>query len=129
MDKEKFFKKDSRKILLILLIINFIFALIGTHMHSTDNATPNAWDLISTIIMSACIYAWYVYDSYENGFKRPKWLNIAIIAMAIFSVPYYLYVSRQPEMRLNALFRLLKFFALMIATVFLGQAIYIALFT
>ena len=78
--------------------------------------------------MSAFTYVWYVYDSYENKFKRPTWLNITVVAMAIIGVPYYLYASRPPEARTQALSGLLKFFVLMLITALTGQVIYSILF-
>lgn len=40
------------------------------------------------------IFAWYRRDAQQRGYRRSAGLNVMIVAVAIISVPYYLFRSR-----------------------------------
>lgn len=40
------------------------------------------------------IFAWYRIDSEQRSYKRSTWLNICVVALAIFAMPYYFFRSR-----------------------------------
>lgn len=48
-------------------------------------------------------FLWYVADSDERGFTRPRWLGAAMIVLAPVAVPWYLMRSRAGSPRVRAL--------------------------
>lgn len=79
---------------------------------------------ISLIVLG---FRWLRMDALELDIRRPPWLNVGIILAAAVFVPYYLYKTRLPGMRLPAIG---GFFGLVLGCAMaqvIGSAISIAL--
>jgi hypothetical protein len=48
-------------------------------------------------------FLWYVADSDERGFRRPRWLGAAMILLTPVAVPWYLIRTRDGRARAQAL--------------------------
>jgi hypothetical protein len=48
-------------------------------------------------------FLWYVADSDERGFRRPRWLGAAMILLTPIAVPWYLVRTRAGSARAQAL--------------------------
>jgi hypothetical protein len=48
-------------------------------------------------------FYWLHYDARELAIKRPAWLNVGIVMLAIVFVPYYLYKTRPSGRRWPAI--------------------------
>jgi CDP-diglyceride synthetase len=60
---------------------------------------PRWWWHLYVIVATALIYAWYYYDSEVRGFHRTKWLNIAVVGLAVVAIPYYVFQSNKGHRR------------------------------
>ncbi|MBB4132379.1 hypothetical protein [Xanthomonas sp. 3075] len=76
-------------------------------------------DLLWVVVQLALLFVWLAADSRRLGYRRPAWMNIGIVALAVLFLPVYLYRSRPPGRRLRAfgglLLAVLGFAALFIA--------------
>ena len=62
----------------------------------------------------ALIFFWVRLDSAKRGFKTGRLFDVMLLALAIVTVPYYLYRSRSPGERAKSFFWLIIFFIAMI---------------
>jgi len=60
-------------------------------------------------------FTWLTLDSRQLDIRRPLWLNIAIVLLTSVFVPYYLYKTRPPGLRLAAI---LTFFGILFGGAF-----------
>lgn len=51
-------------------------------------------DYAFAVLGSFLIFAWYHTDAKQRGYRRPTWLDIGIILVAIVAMPYYLFRTR-----------------------------------
>ena len=52
-------------------------------------------------------FAWLTLDSRQLDIRRPWWLNVGVIFLTIFFLGYYLYKTRRPGHRAQAILALL----------------------
>lgn len=100
------------------------FAVVGgvdAYFEANAVGEPGWWGLVSTIVMSGVIFAWYYLDSEARSFPRSKWLNIAVVGVALVAIPYYVARSAEQGRRLTALVKLAGFTALCFGFEALGQ--------
>ena len=86
-----------------------------------DPQYRKAWLISFVIVGSSLVYAWYYYDSEVHGFRRRKWLNIAVVGLAIFAIPYYVFQSRGKGQRRKAMLYLSGYFLITFACVGIGK--------
>jgi drug/metabolite transporter (DMT)-like permease len=98
--------------LFLIFIVGAVDGTLAVHHHESG-----AWTIFSTILISATIFAWYYFDSHERAFRRSALLNVAVVALAVLAVPYYLIRSRESGKRLGA-------FLCFLGAVILAIAIY-----
>lgn len=51
-------------------------------------------DYAFAVLGSFLIFAWYHTDAKQRGYRRPTWLDMGIILIAIVAMPYYLFRTR-----------------------------------
>jgi hypothetical protein len=59
--------------------------------------------LLLALIAGYPCFLWYVADSDERGFRRPRWLGAAMILLTPLAVPWYLVRTRAGSARAQAL--------------------------
>ena len=65
-----------------------------------QQAALTGTQLAANIVLMLLGFRWLHLDSTQLDIRRPLWLNIGIVLLAIFFVPYYLYKTRRPGLRL-----------------------------
>ena len=108
-------------LLLSFVIVGFLNGAISQYLE--PNVTFPRTDVVFMLIGAAIIFIWYYYDSENNKFKRSPLLNIAVVAIGILAVPYYLFRSR--GLKLGALFTLYFIIVLLLWTVFQTAGMYL----
>ena len=63
---------------------------------------PSPYDLAGTLIAMGLIFGWYYYDAKRLAFRRPQWLNVLVVVIALVGIPVYLIKSRPRGKRLRA---------------------------
>ena len=74
------------------MVASFLAGAIGQYVY--PGQLMPASDLWLMPLFVFLIFAWYRLDSEKRGYPRTKWLNIAIVAIALLALPYYLIRSR-----------------------------------
>lgn len=64
-----------------------------------QNARLTGTQVIGNLVLLFLGFRWLAIDSAQLDIRRPLWLNIGIILLAIVFVPYYFYKTRQPGQR------------------------------
>ncbi len=91
------------------ILLSSVFALtflFGASDVFLEDAPPKINQIvlwISIVIVSLLIFAWVHVDAKQRHLKKPKWLNMGILALSIVFVPIYLFRSRPKGERLKAL--------------------------
>ena len=79
------------------------------------------WSVMgSSIVFSLLVFWWYWADSNSRSFRRSPLLNVAVVAVGVVAIPYYLLRSRPSGERLKAITKLLGFFMLLVVALFAG---------
>lgn len=60
-------------------------------------------------------FAWLTLDSHQLQIRRPWWLNLGVIFLKVFFIPYYLFKTRAANQRGSAI---LAFFGLYFGAIF-----------
>lgn len=111
----------ARQTLVAILVAIACVSAIDAYFQAHHMRQPGWWHLTSTLVLSALIFGWYYFDSNDRSYRRSKLLNIAVVALALVAIPYYLVRSREKGQKLKAIFKLMGFCALAIVSVALGQ--------
>lgn len=111
----------KKNALLMLPVIALLLGAIDVMLFGaptttgTMGATPGGPRLLVAIAGNIALlvtgFRWLYWDSLQLDIRRPAWLNVGIILVAIVFVPYYLYKTR-PEGR--RLLPIAAFFALIV---------------
>ena len=59
---------------------------------------------IATLVVC---FAWLTFDSQQLDIRRPWWLNVGVVFLTTFFLAYYLYKTRRPGHRAQAILALL----------------------
>ncbi|KAB7765524.1 hypothetical protein [Xanthomonas maliensis] len=78
------------------------FAVIDGATSVVPGWNGSGLDLLRLAVMMVLLFVWLGADSRQLGYRRPAWMNIGIVALAIVFLPLYLYRSRPPGRRLRA---------------------------
>lgn len=122
------FRFDSmtpKNILCALLALMFASGMADTLYAATYLSMPVWWLFLSAFLMSFLPYYWYRLDSEARQFRRPRWMSVAVVALAPLGIPLYLLRSRPRGSRLASLARMSGFLLLMLGA---GMAGVMALF-
>jgi len=115
-------EKTSQKILALLVMVISGSAMIDSYFAAQLIRAPAWWAIVSTVAISATIFAWYYFDSSEVGYARNKWLNIVVVALALIGIPVYLFKSRAGR-RTRSFLKLFGFLGIAYGVATLGALI------
>lgn len=79
-------------ILLLLALASFVAGVLGQYFWPDAPVSPA--DLGFAVVGAFLIFAWYHADARQRGYRRPMWLNVGVIALAIVAMPYYFLRTR-----------------------------------
>lgn len=83
---------------------------------AVDQLRGSTLNIVYQIATIALCFAWLTLDSKQLDIRRPWWLNVGIVFLTTIFLAYYLYKTRQPGARAQAILALLGLvFACMIA--------------
>lgn len=88
---------------------------LGVVMAALRVETPNGITLLGSLALLLIGFRWLQLDSAELEIRRPMWLNVGIVMVAVVFVPYYLYKTRPAGRRGPAI---ASFFAILLASMF-----------
>jgi len=111
--------KPNRVLMLLLL---YISALSGmTSYLEVRGIEEPPWSVIVTMLLSSSLIVWWYWaDSTSRSYRRSPLLNVAVIAVALVAVPYYLLRSREKGQRFKAISKLFGFLALVVGAAMVG---------
>jgi hypothetical protein len=79
--------------LLLLPVLAFVFGCL--EYGPAQGPEAGSVTLTTHAVLSlACVFAWFVSDARERGYRASIVLKIAMLALAIVALPYYLFRSR-----------------------------------
>jgi hypothetical protein len=79
------------------------------------------------VAVSYLCFRWYRGDSDARGYKRSRWLSVAVVAFTVATIPWYLVRSRGEGERGRALMAYAACLAAAAFAVWVGMAIRIGL--
>jgi len=82
----------KNRLLAALAVVAFIGGAAGQYLYPGNPAPPS--DMVSMITGVVLSLAWYHLDSEQIGYRRGRWLSVAIVAIGLFAFPYYFLQSR-----------------------------------
>lgn len=94
------FRRQKIAALSALMGVSLIVGVLEGALVPASGVSDNLFwlQLSGSVSMLLAGFYWLHFDALELGIRRPSWLNVAIILLAIVFVPYYLYKTR-PEGR------------------------------
>jgi fucose 4-O-acetylase-like acetyltransferase len=95
----------SRHFLVGFLIAIAFFGALEGYQEAQGIRYPGWLPMIFTVIFSVLIFGWYYLDSNDHSYQRSRLLNIAVVALALVAIPYYLVQSREKGQKLKAIFK------------------------
>lgn len=85
-------RSPKNLVLLVFLLLGF---LSGIARQLIAPGQPlSAVDVAVMLLGLLFIFAWYRLDSDQHSYRRSAALNVAVIAITIFALPYYFFRSR-----------------------------------
>lgn len=114
---------NAKHPLICLLVFTALIGGVRAYLDAQRIPEPIVWVVISTLLSSVCVFAWYYYDSTALNYARSFWLNISMVFIALLAVPYYLLRSRPKGQKGRALLRFLGFSTLLILASAIGAII------
>lgn len=110
----------SKHILIAFLAAFAVLGFVLSYLEARGIQEPMAIQLGSTLVISMLTFAWFWFDSEARSYKRSPFLNIAIVALGAFAVPYYLARSRPKGQRLKAIGSFVGFVLLLLVALVVG---------
>jgi hypothetical protein len=85
----------ARSKLLVIILLAIASFLSGAAAQYYEPDVPfGKVGLASTFAAAVLIFSWFRLDAEERGYERSIGLNIAVLAFALFAIPYYFFKSR-----------------------------------
>ena len=84
---------SAKRLTIIAALCVAFLSGAGSQLLVSQEARAQA-DVIVGLIVVVMVFIWYRLDSSERDYPRSGSLNVAVIALAIIAVPYYLFRSR-----------------------------------
>jgi hypothetical protein len=79
-------------LLLALVIVSLADGAVAQYLYPRAERAPSEiWFLLG---YTTVLFAWYAIDSDRRGYVRSRSLNLAMVALAIVALPYYLFRTR-----------------------------------
>lgn len=107
----------------ILAVVLLYFAVLGgiTAYLEVQRIVEPPWSvMLTTLAGSLLVFWWYRTDSTLRSYRRSPLLNVAVVAIGILAVPYYLLRSREKGQRLLAFAKMVGFMVLMVGALLVG---------
>jgi hypothetical protein len=103
-----------------LMGVSLLLGIIETALVPEPATGDRAFlvELFGTVVMLLVGFYWLHFDSRERGIRRPTWLNIGIVMLALVFVPYYLYKTRPAGRRATPI---VAFFGLIFGSVVMSS--------
>jgi len=113
---------SGKRSLIALLIFSIVFGAVAAYLKSHRMFEP-AWYAFFEVMLGFLLFDWYYLDSNARLFTRSRWLNIAVVAVPLLAVPYYLILSRDKPQRTRSLLAYLGFTVLCILAAVASAAV------
>jgi ribose/xylose/arabinose/galactoside ABC-type transport system permease subunit len=115
-----FAERPTRPALFALLFIAVMAGAMNGFAATRHAAQPLLWTHALDLTFSFLCFVWYCRDGDARSYIRSRWLNVAMITVTMFTVPYYLWRSRPQGQRLRAIMRYAGFGVLLGGVAALG---------
>jgi hypothetical protein len=108
---------------ILILLLLYVAALSGVtaYLEAHRLHEPQWFVVTTTLIGSLLVFWWYLTDGTARSYRRSPLLNVAVIAVAVIAVPYYLVRSREKGQRLKALAKFCGFALLLLVSAMVGS--------
>jgi len=93
----------KKRLALLLLPVVWLFVGLFAHVSSATGQGESLISLVSIPLSIALIFLWFVLDARERQYDASLFLKLSMLALTIFALPYYLFLSRSPSQRLQSL--------------------------
>ena len=113
----------GKRPLIAFLIFSIVFGAVAAYLRSHRIFEPSWWYALFMVVEGFLLFDWYYLDSKARSFVRPKWLNIAVVAVPFIAMPYYLVLSRDRLQRARSLLVCLGLTALCILAAVAGAVV------
>ena len=100
--------------LVTMLGVALVFGVLNVALHP-DAMQANAitgTQVVANVVLLLLGFRWLQIDSAQLDIRRPWWLNVGVVLLAIVFVPYYFYKTRPEGRRLRPI---LGFFGVVLA--------------
>lgn len=104
-----FAERPPRPALFALLFIAVMAGAMNGFAATRHAAQPPVWTHALDLMFSFLCFVWYCRDGDARSYIRSRWLNVAMVMFAMFTVPYYLWRSRPQGQRARAIMRYVGF--------------------
>ncbi|QRP63226.1 hypothetical protein I6J77_14050 [Rhodanobacter sp. FDAARGOS 1247] len=84
--------KPKTVVLMLFAVSSFLSGALGQYFAPSGAQSPS--DIPCMLAGVFLIFVWYRIDSEQRSYRRSVWLNISVVALAIFAMPYYFFRSR-----------------------------------
>ena len=74
-------------IVLGFLALSFVAGVLGQYYYPGMEVSPA--DIWLMPAFAFLLFLWYRIDSGQRAYRRSRWLNVMIIAVAVIALPYY----------------------------------------
>ena len=108
-----FAERPPRQALFALLFIAVLAGVMNGFASSRHAAQPLVWTQATDLASSFLCFVWYCRDGDARSFIRSRWLNVAMVAATVLTIPYYLWRTRPRGERGRAIVRYIGFAALL----------------
>jgi hypothetical protein len=79
-------------VLLILAALSFVYGAVSQYLFPGRVQPPS--DLAFVPLFALLIFIWYRLDTDQRAYRRTPLLNVGVVALAVFALPYYFFRSR-----------------------------------
>jgi hypothetical protein len=108
----------------VLLHMAVMALLSGPLLLACATLEKHGLDLMAMLLSLAFSFypfLWYCRDRDARGYPRSRWLNMAMVALTMFALPYYLVRSRAGAGRIVVLFKLAGYCVALLVLFMMGM--------
>ena len=113
MKTSDFAERPPKHALFALLFIAVLEGAMNGFASSRHAAEPLVWTHATSLASSFLCFVWYCRDGDARAFIRSRWLNVAMVAFTVLTIPFYLWRSRPRGQRARAIVRYVGFAVLL----------------
>ncbi len=95
--------RGKQVIIAVIMAMTFIFGGIDVLLEDAPRQWNEVFLWTSIVVVSALIFAWVHIDARQRQYRKAKWLNVGVLALAIVFVPVYLTLTRRAAAKWRAL--------------------------